>query len=442
MRKNQKKVLYTKRLAPDDPVRRRLAHNMSRACVAGADRPPSPSEAYFPQKSLMDNRILVLNSGSSSIKFAVFDASGQPALHTQGTISGMGGTPAFDARDQAGHALSTRLPASVSDHETALAWLFDWLDEHMNGKLAGAGHRVVHGGEHFAEPVLIDDTIYAGLEQLAPLAPLHQPHNLAAIRALMTLQPALPQVACFDTAFHRTQDPLAQHFALPRELTAGGIKRYGFHGLSYEYIAGVLPQHLGASADDRMIVAHLGNGASLCAMHQRKSVATTMGFTALDGLMMGTRSGAIDPGVLFYLMREKSMSLEQVEDLLYRRSGLLGVSGLSSDMRELLASAEPAAREAIDLFCYRAAREIGSLTAALGGLDALVFTAGIGERSHEIRERICQQLDWLGMAIDDTANRSHRSRIDAAQSRVAICVIPTNEEAVIAQHTARVIRAR
>ena len=391
---------------------------------------------------MMDNRILVLNSGSSSIKFAVFDASDRPHLRLQGTISGIGGMPAFDARDKGGNALSAQLPVSVVNHETALAWLFDWLPEHLDGKLAGAGHRVVHGGERFAEPALIDDTVYAHLEALTPLAPLHQPHNLAAIRALMTLQPALPQVACFDTAFHRTQYPLAQHFALPRELTTGGIKRYGFHGLSYEYIASVLPQHLGTRADGRVIAAHLGNGASLCAMHQRKSVATTMGFTALDGLMMGTRCGAIDPGVLFYLMREKSMSLAQVEDLLYRRSGLLGVSGISSDMRELLASAEPAAREAIDLFCYRAAREIGSLTAALGGLDALVFTAGIGERSHEIRECICRRLEWLGMAIDDTANRSHRSGIDAASSRIAVCVIPTNEEAVIAQHTARAIGAR
>jgi acetate kinase len=280
------------------------------------------------------------------------------------------------------------------------------------------------------------------LEDLVPLAPLHQPHNLAAIRALMTLQPGLPQVACFDTAFHRTQDPLAQQFALPRDITAGGIQRYGFHGLSYEYIARVMPQHLGDLADSRVIVAHLGNGASLCAMRHRKSVATTMGFTALDGLMMGTRCGAIDPGVLFYLMRERNMPAEKVEDLLYRRSGLLGVSGISSDMRELLASDAPTASEAIDLFCYRAAREIGSLTAALGGLDALIFTAGIGERSHEVRARICEKLQWLGLAIDDAANRAHKTTLNRAESRVAVRLIPANEESVIARHTACIIRGR
>jgi len=387
----------------------------------------------------MDDHILVLNAGSSSIKFAVFDADAGTDLRVQGTISGIGTTPAFEARDNAGHKLAGQLPGSVAAHGSALAWLFEWLADRQDGRLAGAGHRVVHGGERFAEPVLINASVLAGLEKLIPLAPLHQPHNLAAIRALTALQPMLPQVACFDTAFHRTQEPLAQGFALPRDITAGGVRRYGFHGLSYEYIAGVLPLHLGTRADDRVIVAHLGNGASLCAMRDRQCVATTMGFTALDGLMMGTRPGLLDPGVLIYLMREKAMSPSQIEELLYKKSGLLGVSGVSSDMRELLASREYTAHEAIDLFCYRASREIGSLLAALEGLDALVFTAGIGERSHEIRARICSRLGWLGVDIDETANRAHRALISTPQSRIAVCVIPTNEESVIARHALKVI---
>jgi acetate kinase len=246
-------------------------------------------------------------------------------------------------------------------------------------------------------------------------------------------------VACFDTAFHRTQSTLAQSFALPRDISAAGIKRYGFHGLSYEYIASVLPQHLGTLADGRVVVAHLGNGASLCAMHRRRCIATTMGFTALDGLMMGTRCGSLDPGVIFYLMREQALSAAQVEDLLYRRSGLLGVSGISSDMRELLASDAPAAREAVELFCYRVTREIGSLIAALGGLDALVFTAGIGEHAHPVRSTISNQLGWSGITLDEAANRNHRKLISAANSRIKVCVIPTNEEAVVAKHTAQMI---
>lgn len=387
----------------------------------------------------MNTIILVLNSGSSSIKFALFEAGAPSSRHLQGMIAELGGTPTFSARDHAGRALPGQLPPTTQTHEAALAWLFDWLHAHSDGNLLGAGHRVVHGGEHFAEPELINAKVVTKLERLIPLAPLHQPHNLAAIRALMTLRPALPQVACFDTAFHRTQDMLARHFALPRDLTASGIQRYGFHGLSYEHIADVLPQHLGERANGRVIVAHLGNGASLCAMHHRKSVATTMGFTALDGLMMGTRCGAIDPGVVFYLMSEKGMSPQQVEDTFYRRSGLLGVSGVSSDMRELLASPLPEAKEAIDLFCYRASREIGSLAAALGGLDAVVFTAGIGEHAHEIRAQLCERLRWLGVELDAAANCAHQSKISSAASQVAVCVIPTNEEAVIARHTARVI---
>ncbi len=392
----------------------------------------------------MSGQILVLNSGSSSIKFALFTATGDPVRVLQGTISGLGGTPSFSACDATAQPLHAELPAGSAarplTHESALGWLFGWLDTRgHNQRMLGAGHRVVHGGERYAEPVRIDAGVLAGLGQLAPMAPLHQPHNLAAIRALMTLQPRLPQVACFDTAFHRTQPERAQNFALPRDITAGGVRRYGFHGLSYEYIAGVLPAYLPDRAGARVIVAHLGNGASMCALHERRCVATTMGFTALDGLMMGTRCGAIDPGVLFYLMREKAMTADEVENLLYRRSGLLGVSGLSSDMRELEASSDPRAREAIELFVYRAAREVGSLAAALGGLDALVFTAGIGERSALVRAMICEQSRWLGAEVDDAANRSHRALISTPASRIAVCVIPADEEVVIARHTQRLL---
>ena len=391
----------------------------------------------------MKSLILVLNAGSSSIKFALFTAATPCLPGLRGMISGLGSKPVFSVQDSPGALPAAKMPLKDTlTHAAALEWLIAWLREQQGGELAGAGHRVVHGGEHFTQPTLIDTAAFSSLEKLISLAPLHQPHNLAAIRTLMTLQPGLPQVACFDTAFHNTQDTLAQSLALPRELTAGGVKRYGFHGLSYEYIAGALPQVLGARADGHIIVAHLGNGASLCALQRRKSIATTMGFSTLDGLMSGTRCGSIDPGVLFYLMRERKLSPEQLEDRLYRESGLLGVSGESGDMRELLASTSPSAKQAVALFCYRAVREIGSLVAALGGLDALVFTAGIGERSHEVRARICEQLAWLGLNIEIAANRAHETTISARQSRVTICVIPTNEEAVIARHTARLLQIK
>ena len=387
----------------------------------------------------MSGELLVLNSGSSSIKFALYTAAREPARLLHGIISGIGASPGFSAEDSDGRPLPAELPAAAGSpltHDTALARLFDWLArQKTGGQLRGAGHRVVHGGERHTEPCRIDAGVLAGLEQLVPLAPLHQPHNLAAIHALKRLQPELPQVACFDTAFHRSQAAVARNYALPRELTAAGVRRYGFHGLSYEFIAGALPAHLGERAGGRVVVAHLGAGASLCAMRARQCVTTTMGFTALEGLVMGTRSGTIDPGVLLYLMREQSMTPAQVEDLLYRRSGLLGVSGLSSDMRVLLESSSPHAREAIELFCYRAAREIGSLAAALGGLDALVFTAGIGERAAAVRAAICDQSGWLGVVLDEAANRDHRAVISAPGSKVTVCVIPTDEEIVIARHT-------
>lgn len=388
----------------------------------------------------MAKHILILNAGSSSIKFAVF-ATTKPLQRTvQGMISGIGIAAAFQAGNGR-EALSGTLPAGPLDHDRALAWLFDWLDAggHARG-LLGAGHRVVHGGEDHDAPLLIDAQNLASLEALCPLAPLHQPHNLAAIKALRKLRPELPQVACFDTAFHRSQPAAAQLFALPRSITAGGLRRYGFHGLSYEYIAGALPGAIGAAADGRVIVAHLGNGASLCAMHGRRSIATTMGFSTLDGLVMGTRCGAIDPGVLLYLMREKQMTVDAVEDLLYRKSGLLGISEISNDMRTLLESHDPRAREAVAQFVHRAVLEIGALAAALEGLDALVFTGGIGEHAAPVRAMICEKLAWLGVTLDPAANNAGAARISAPHARVSTCIIPTDEETVIAEHSCRLLQ--
>jgi acetate kinase len=314
-----------------------------------------------------------------------------------------------------------------------------WLHRHENGgQIAAVGHRVVHGGERYSRPMRLDDPILEQLARLIPLAPLHQPHNLDGIHALRALMPTVPQVACFDTAFHRTQPNVAQMFALPRWITGEGVKRYGFHGLSYEYIARVLPQHT-PRADGRVIVAHLGNGASMAGMVNRQSQVTTMGFTAVEGLMMGTRTGNLDPGVVLYLVENKGMDAKALTKLLYKESGLLGVSGVSSDMRALLASDKPEAKEAVELFCYRINREIGSLTAAIGGLDALVFTGGIGEHAAEIRRRVCLQAAWLGIELDETANAEHQIRISAPRSAVDVLVIPTNEEWMIARHTATLL---
>ena len=319
-------------------------------------------------------------------------------------------------------------------HDDCLAALLQWIASHSGGiDIVCAGHRVVHGGRDFAGPVKITDAVMRKLDALCPLAPQHQPHNLAAIRALARLHPALTQIACFDTAFHVTQPAVATAFALPRALTESGVKRYGFHGLSYDYIASILPQHLGGKADGRIVVAHLGHGASMCAMFQRRSVATTMGFSALDGLMMGSRCGALDPGVILYMLDALKMSSEDIGHLLYNKSGLLGVSGVSDDMRDLLASRDPHAAEAVDLFVYRIVRELGSLAAALGGLDALVFTAGIGEHSAEIRSRVCAQAAWLGLALDETANRKGGPDIGKRDAGVAILALPTDEESVIAK---------
>jgi acetate kinase len=305
--------------------------------------------------------------------------------------------------------------------------------------LKGIGHRVVHGGLKYAVPTRMDREVLQDLQQFVPLAPLHQPHNLTPIRLMFERQPELPQVACFDTAFHRSQPELAQMFALPKELHDEGVRRYGFHGLSYEYIASSLPQFDPAAANGRTVVCHLGNGASMCALSGGRSVASTMGFTAVDGLPMGTRCGALDPGVILYLMDQRGMDARAIEKLIYSQSGLLGVSGVSSDMRTLLASDEPRAKLAVDLYVYRIARELGSLAAALGGLDAIVFTGGIGENSAEIREGVCRDAAWLGVQLDEAANRAGRQRISTAASKTAAWVLPTNEELMIARHTRRVL---
>jgi len=392
----------------------------------------------------MSDAILTINAGSSSIKFALFaDGHAIPERpELVGQIDGIGAHPHLKARSDDGRVLDDcDLPlGDTGRHRAALAFLADWLHGHDGGRrIAGVGHRVVHGAERYSAPLRIDEAMVDILRGFVPLAPLHQPHNIAGIEAMTAALPGVPQVACFDTAFHRTQPEDAQRFALPRAITNEGVRRYGFHGLSYEYIADVLPQHLGERADGRVIVAHLGNGASMCAMKNRRSVATTMGFTALDGLMMGTRAGNLDPGVLLYLMDYKGMDAKALETLLYKQSGLLGVSGISQDMRELLASDRPEAREAVDLFCYRIVREIGSLAAALGGLDALVFTGGIGEHAAPVRASVCAALGWLGVTLDPAANAAHARRTTRADSCVTVLVLPTNEEWMIARHTAALI---
>jgi len=388
----------------------------------------------------MGDAILVLNAGSSSIKFSLFaDERAGLALVAGGQMAAIHTSPQFVARDASGAKVAEkRWPAQTQlGHEAALAHIVEWLKATHGERyrLAAVGHRVVHGGAEHAAPVRVDAAMVAKLERLIPLAPLHQPHNLAPIRALLERSPALPQVACFDTAMHRSNPALAQMFALPAELTEAGVRRYVFHGLSYEYIASVLPQFDARAAQGRAVVLHLGNGASMCALQSGRSVASTMGFTAVDGLPMGTRSGALDPGVILYLMDERGMDARAVEKLLYQQSGLLGVSGVSSDMRELLESDAPGAKLAVELFVYRIGRELGSLAGALGGLDAIVFTAGIGERAVPIRERICRQAAWLGVELDPQANAGHGPRISTASSRVPAWVIPTNEELMIARHT-------
>jgi acetate kinase len=386
--------------------------------------------------------ILVLNAGSSSLKFTLFAVGAGGALTPwlDGAVEELDGAARFRARDAGGGLAGERAwdAAAPPGHGGALDHLFDWLAAQADdARLVGVGHRVVHGGIDFAAPARVDAAVLAALEALAPLAPLHQPHNLMPIRALLARRPDLPQVACFDTAFHAGAPEVAQAFALPQEVTARGVRRYGFHGLSYEYIAAVLPAHDPAAAAGRTVVLHLGNGASMCALDAGRSVASTMGFTALDGLPMGTRSGALDPGVVLYLMQSMGLDAAGIEDLLYRRSGLLGVSGVSSDMRAILASEDARARFAVELYAYRIGRELGSLAAALGGLDAVVFTAGIGENAAPVRAAIAGQAAWLGLALDAAANEGGAGarRVSAEESRVAAWVIPTDEELMIARHT-------
>ena len=387
----------------------------------------------------MADVIAVLNAGSSSLKFSLFETRGQELhLVAGGQAEGLLGAPRFVAHDEQGKVIDEKSwdQGTQLGHEGALDYLIALLRARFSRHtLAAVGHRVVHGGPDHAKPVRVDAALLAALEKLVPLAPLHQPHNLAPIRLLAARQPGLPQVACFDTAFHRHQPAIAQAFALPREFGERGVVRYGFHGLSYEYIAQALPRHDARAAGGRTVALHLGNGASMCALAAGRSVASTMGFTAVDGLPMGTRCGTIDPGVLLYCLDELGMDARAIERLIYQQSGLLGVSGVSSDMRTLEASADPHAREAIELFAYRIGRELGSLAAALGGLDAIVFTAGIGEHSVALRERVCRGAAWLGLDFDAAANASGAARISTAGSRIAALVIPTNKELMIARHT-------
>ncbi len=390
----------------------------------------------------MSDAILILNAGSSSLKFTVFPSDGGSTPLVRGQIESLSSGPRFRAVDGDDREVGKRSWDATSKltYAEAIEFLLSWgkttglRDAHV----VAAGHRVVHGGTRFNGPVRITDDVLSELEALIPLAPLHQPHNLEAIRAVARIAPQVPQVACFDTAFHRTMDLNAQRFAIPRRHFDAGVRRYGFHGLSYEYIALTLPGVDAEAARGRTIVAHLGNGASLCALRDGRSVATTMGLTAIDGLVMGTRCGELDPGVVFHLLRN-GMSVDALERMLYEESGLLGVSGVSSDMRTLLASDAPAAMEAIDLFVYRAACSIGAMAAALEGVDALVFTGGIGEHAAAVRAAICRASRWLGLEIDDSANARNASRISRHDSRVTALVIPTNEELMIARHVQRVL---
>lgn len=389
----------------------------------------------------MIDAILVLNTGSSSLKFALFATSGLESI-SRGEIEWTGDSVKFKLRNDHSANETARFGTvpEQGSHDTLTAWLLLALPHaYPDLRIVAAGHRVVHGGSTYADPVLIDATILAALERLIPLAPGHQPPSLAAIGAVSRSWPELPQVACFDTAFHRKQPRLAQLFALPRQFTDQGILRYGFHGLSYEYIASKLPELAGPRAQGRVIVAHLGHGASLCAIQDGRSIATTMAFTPLDGLVMGRRCGSLDPGVVLYLLQERGMTQSEVADLLNERSGLLGVSGISDDVRELQKTTDPRAREALDLFAYRAAREMGSLVAALGGLDVLVFTGGIGENSADVRRQIAKQSSWLGARLDSAANKRHESRISASDSAVDIFAIKTDEEIVIAQATQQLV---
>ena len=389
----------------------------------------------------MSEAVIAINAGSSSVKFALYSAGAAPSRLMAGQVEGIGTAPRFSAKRTDGTPYpGQKFDATPFRHDDALRFILQWIEAESGESIVAAGHRVVHGGEKFARPARLDAAILAELDLLVPLAPLHQPHNLAAIRAISALRPGLPQVACFDTAFHRTQPRVAQLFGLPRTLSDSGVKRYGFHGLSYEYVSGALPRVLGAATQCRVVVAHLGNGASMCAIRNGLSIASTMGFSTLDGLLMGTRSGSLDPGIILYLLQH-GFDNAGLNRLLYKESGLLGVSGMSSDMRDLLASGDARARAAVDLFVYRVAREIGSLAAALGGLDALVFTGGIGEHAAVVRKAVCDQASWLGIELDEKSNELGGPRITREGAGVSAWVIPTDEELVIVRHTLAVVAA-
>ncbi|MGY3530015.1 acetate/propionate family kinase [Bradyrhizobium sp. USDA 4452] len=385
----------------------------------------------------MSDSVLVLNAGSSSIKFGLFDITpAEPKLQCRGLLDEQEKIPRVVVSDASGTQLFEKHRTSGTPEDNDLLNdVFAWIEAYLaGGRLAAVGHRIVHGGRAFYRPVVITEQTIATLEALTPLAPLHQPRCLAPVRAVQALRPELPQIACFDTAFHHNLAPPASRFAIPRQFEERGIRRYGFHGLSFEYVASQLAAIAPQWADKRVVVAHLGNGASLCALQNGSSVDTTMGLTPLDGLVMGTRCGTIDPGVLLYLMQGEKMSVDDVQHLLYERSGLLGVSGVSADMRALLASQKPEAREAVDLFTFRVAAEVAVMANTLAGLDGLVFTGGIGEHAPDIRQRVCDRLSWLGVGIDAVANVQGAQRIAAKDSPVDVLVIPTNEEISLARH--------
>ncbi len=396
----------------------------------------------------MSGDLLIINSGSSSIKFAVFgrtdSGEGMDALYARyrGHFSGLGGDQSrLRVKDGAGVTLAEATPAGAAafTHASSLQKLLGWLDDQPDARpILAIGHRVVHGGHEYRQPVLLDTSTLERLDALTPLAPLHQPHSLAPMRLFAELRPELPQVACFDTSFHTSQTKVVQAYALPRRFSEAGFVRYGFHGLSYDYVSRRLAQHLDGAPSGRVVMAHLGNGASLCAAHDGVSVASSMGFTTLDGLPMGTRCGYLDPGVVLHLLQQEGLTSQQVSRMLYHESGLLGASGISADMRVLLDSTEPSAREAIELFVHRIVREIGALAAVLGGLDHLVFTAGIGERAAPVREAVSKGCRWLGLELDPVANAAHDTRISVTDSRVGAWVIPTDEELIIAYHVLRV----
>jgi acetate kinase len=387
----------------------------------------------------MTDYALVLNAGSSSLKFCVYQRPGDSnwKLEARGQVEGIGTSPRLSAKDSSGEILADeKLSETVRDGHRAIEALSAWLRSMYGGsRVLGVGHRVVHGGKKYSHPTIITPQVMADLKKLIPFAPLHQPYNLAAIEAVTERLPGVPQVACFDTGFHSGREAVTEIVPLPREMCQAGLQRYGFHGLSYEYIASVMPQIAPEIAEKRVIVAHLGSGASLCAIKNGKSVDNSLGFTALDGLCMGTRPGAIDPGVVLYLFQNLGLSPKEVENILYKKSGLLGISGISNDMRDLLGRSEPEAKMAVDYFIYRITKEIGALVSVLGGIDGLVFTAGIGENSAEIRRRICQACTWLGVEMDEKLNTGQGPRISTQRSKVSAWVIPTNEELMIARHT-------